>query len=144
LLAAVQGSYQLYTDILMRQHRAQPAKGFDALAVEVSERQRARSLLDLLSEARSDIRQGVDATLIERERALAKKLNDKAQTRASTSEQAAALKLEISQLETDLERAQVAIRNANPHYAALVQPQPLKFPQIQQQLDSNTLLLEYS
>ena len=78
-LANVQSSYQLYTDLLMRQHQAEPTKGFDALAVEVSERQRARSLLDLLAEARADVRQGVDAALIERERALAKQLNDKAQ-----------------------------------------------------------------
>ena len=78
-LASVQSSYQLYTDLLMRQHQAEPTKGFDALAVEVSERQRARSLLDLLTEARADLRQGVDPALIERERTLAKQLNDKAQ-----------------------------------------------------------------
>ncbi len=144
LLASVQSSYQLYTDVLMRQHKAEPTKGLDALAVEVSERQRARSLLDLLSEAGADLRQGVDPALIERERTLAKQLNDKARTQSSAPEQAAALKREISQLETDLERAQVAIRKANPHYAALVQPQPLKLKEIQQQLDAGTLLLEYA
>ena len=101
-LANVQSSYQLYTDVLMRQHQAEPTRGFDALAVEVSERQRARSLLDLLAEARTDLSQGVEAALIERERALAKLLNDKAQTQTSTPEQAAALKREISQLEIDL------------------------------------------
>src|SRR5438552_1322147 len=115
-LANVQSSYRLYTDLLMRQHRAEPTGGFDALAVETSERQRARSLLDLLTEARADVRQGVDANLIERERTLAKQLNDKAQqlAQATKPEQAATLKQEVSQLETDLERAQVAIRNANP------------------------------
>ena len=143
-LATVQSSYQLYTDLLMRQHQAEPTKGLDALAVEVSERQRARSLLDLLSEARADIRQGVDATLIERERTLAKQLNDKARMQTSTPQQAAALKQEISQLENDYERAQVAIRKANPRYAALTQPQPLKLKEIQQQLDADTLLLEYA
>src|SRR5204863_9323464 len=56
LLSSVQSSYQLYTDILMRQHKAAPTQGFDALAVEVSERQRARSLLDLLTEAHADVR----------------------------------------------------------------------------------------
>ncbi len=142
-LASVQSSYQLYTDLLMRQHRAEPNKGFDALAVETSERQRARSLLDLLGEARADMRQGVDATLIERERTLAKQLNDKARATAGTQE-AAALKLEISQLETDLERAQAAIRKASPRYAALTQPQPLKLREIQSQLDADTLLLEYA
>ena len=50
---------------------------------------------------------------------------------ASNSEQAAALKQEISQLETDYERAQADIRKASPHYAALTQPQPLKLKEIQ-------------
>ena len=145
-LTGIQSSYQLYTDLLMRLHRGEPAKGFAALALEVSERQRARSLLDLLSEARADVRQGVDAALIERERTLARQLNDKAQQLAQTAkpEQTAALKLAISGLETDLERAQVAIRKASPHYAALTQPQPLKLTEIQAQLDADTLLLEYS
>jgi CHAT domain-containing protein/tetratricopeptide (TPR) repeat protein len=144
-LANVQSSYQLYTEVLMREHQAEPTKGFDALAVEVSERQRARSLLDLLTEAHTDMRQGVDAKLIERERTLAKQLNAKAQlAQAAKSEQSVTLKQEISQLETDLERAQAAIRNANPRYAALVRPQPLKLKEIQQQLDVDTLLLEYA
>jgi CHAT domain-containing protein len=145
-LSGVQNSYQLYTDLLMRQHTLEPTKGFDALAVEVSERQRARSLLDLLGEARADLRRGLDAALIERERDLGRKLNDKARllTEAGKPEQAAALKQEISQLENDYERAQAAIRKASPRYAALVQPQPLKLTEIQAQLDADSLLLEYS
>ena len=146
LLAKIQDSYQLYTDLLMRQHQAEPTKGFDALALEVSERQRARSLLDLLSEAHADVRQGVDATLLERGRQLSRQLNDKAQRllQPNRPEQAAALKQEIGQLETEYERAQAAIRKASPHYAALTQPQPLKLKEIQQQLDADTLLLEYA
>ncbi|HET9530940.1 MAG TPA: CHAT domain-containing protein, partial [Blastocatellia bacterium] len=145
-LAAVQESYQVYTDLLMRQHKAEPAKGFDALAVEVSERQRARSLLDLLAEARADVRQGVDATLIERERTLAEQINDRAQqlALAAKPEQSVTLKQEISRLETDLERAQAVIRKNNPRYAALTQPRPLKLKAIQAQLDADTLLLEYA
>jgi len=145
-LAAVQGSYQFYTDLLMRQHRVEPTKGLDALAVEVSERQRARSLLDLLTEARADVGQGVDPALIERQRLLGRQLNQKAQqlAQASKPEQAAALKQEISQLENDYERAQADINKASPHYAALVQPQPLKLKEIQQQLDADTVLLEYA
>ena len=77
-LTSYQNSYQLYTDVLMRQHQAEPTKGFDAVAVETNERQRARSLLDLLAESRTDLRQGVDVALLERERGLGKQLNDKA------------------------------------------------------------------
>jgi CHAT domain-containing protein len=131
---------------LMRQHRAEPTKGFDALAVEVSERQRARSLLDLLTESGTDLRHGIAPALIEREETLAKELNDKAQqlTQAAKPEQVAALKREISQLENDYERAQTAIRKASPQYAALTQTQPLKLKEIQQQLDADTLMLEYA
>jgi CHAT domain-containing protein len=143
-LATVQRSYELYTDILMSQHGVEPTKGLDALAVEVSERERARSLLDQMSEANINLREGVDAALLERERALAKQLNDKAQSQASTPEQAAALKREISQLENDYEQAQTAIRKASPNYAALTQPQPLKLAEMQAQLDADTLLLEYA
>lgn len=145
-LASVQSSYRLYGDLLMRQHKTEPTKGLEALAFEVSERQRARSLLDLLAEAGTDLRQGVDAALIERESSLGKQLNEKAKllTQADKPEQSAALKLEISQLETDYERAQAAIRKASPNYAALTQPQPVKLGEIQAQLDDDTLLLEYS
>jgi CHAT domain-containing protein/tetratricopeptide (TPR) repeat protein len=141
---SVQTYYELYTQVLMHQHKAEPTKGLDALALEVSERQRARSLLDQLVEARINFREGADPELIERERLVGRQLNNKAQTEANTPEQAATLKREISQLETELEKAQVDIRKANPHYAALVRPQPLKFKEIQQQLDDGTLLLEYA
>ena len=145
-LATVQSSYQLYTHILMSRYKAERKQGFAAQALETSERQRARSLLDLLVEARADLRQGVDAALIERERSLRLQLNEKAQrlTQANTPQQSAELKQQISELENDYERTQAAIRRNNSHYAALVQPQPLKLTEIQQQLDANTLLLEYA
>ena len=145
-LATSQLIYQFNTDLLMNRHRSEPTKGFDAMAVESSERQRARSLLDLLAEARADLRQGVDPALVERERELGEKLNEKAQglMQARQPQQAEALKREIAQLENDYERTQVAIRKNSPRYAALTQPQPLKFGEIQQQLDADTLLLEYT
>lgn len=45
---------------LLSRHKAEPTKGFDAFAVETSERQRARRLLDLLTEAHADERQDVE------------------------------------------------------------------------------------
>ena len=142
-LATVQRSYQLYAGILMRQHQADPAKGFNILALETSERQRARSLLDLLTESRADIRKGVDPALITRERTLAVQLNEKAAKLTMSSVQSPELKREVSQLESDLERTQVAIRKADPRYSALTRPQPLKLKEMQAQLDENTLQLEY-
>ncbi len=149
-LASVQKYYQLNIDVLMRLHRASPAAGFDALALQASERARARSLLEQLTEARADIRQGVEASLLERERQLAQLLNAKARRQleligqSGGAAQLTALKQEISQLEDEYNQVQTTIRQRSPHYAALTQPQPLSLRAIQAQLDTDSLLLEYS
>ena len=54
----------------MRLHKQKPSAGYDGKALEASERSRARSLLEILAEANADIREGVDATLLNRERAV--------------------------------------------------------------------------
>ncbi|MEW6211263.1 MAG: CHAT domain-containing tetratricopeptide repeat protein [Acidobacteriota bacterium] len=148
--ASVRNYYDLDIDLLMRLHKQNPLQGFDTLALETSERARARSLLELLAEARADIRQGVDSTLIERERQLQKSLNDKAERQTQllsgrhTPEQAAAAAKEIESLVAQYTEAQTQIRTASPRYAALTQPQPARFKDIQQQVDENTILLEYA
>src|SRR5207247_4809857 len=102
--------------------------GFDRAALEVSERGRARSLLEMLAEARVDIRQGVDPALLKRERLLRQQLNDKAQRRVSllrdkhTEEQAATAANEVTDLLTEYRQVQSQIRINNPRYAALTQP----------------------
>jgi CHAT domain-containing protein/tetratricopeptide (TPR) repeat protein len=150
-LASRQDAYQFYIALLMQMHRLEPARGHDAVALQTSERARARSLMEMLTEARADIRQGADAALLERERHLLQQLNAKAERllplrgRQSAQEQAAALNQEISQLEIEYQQVQAAIRQRSPHYAAITQPEPLSLKQIQEQLfDSETLLLEYS
>jgi len=143
--------YESYIDILMEQRRQNPAAGFDAEAFAVSERARARSLLELLMESRIDIRQGVDSSLLEREHSLQKLLNAKAAaqvallSRKHTPAQADAAAKEIASIATEYEELRAKIRERNPRYAALTQPQPLSLAEIQQQvLGSDTLLLEYS
>ena len=146
-LASRQHAYQFYIDLLMQLHRAKPAEGHDIAALEVSERARARNLLELLTEARVDIRQGVDTALTARERELSQQLAAKAQrlTQRNAPEQAAALNREINHLEVEYERVQGEIRRSSPRYAALVQPRPLRLKEIQQQvLDPDTLLLQYA
>jgi len=141
--------YEFYIDLLMRLHRRYPSNGFDAAALEASERARARSLLETLTEAGADIRQGVDPVLLERERNLQQQLNARAQcltwlfTDEHTEEQAA--KSELEALLGQCQEIQAQIRASSPRYAALTQPQPLSVREIQQQvLDEDTLLLEYA
>ncbi|BAY33799.1 TPR domain protein [Nostoc carneum NIES-2107] len=148
--ASVQKYYEFYIDLLMRSHKQQPSKGYDALALQASERARARSLLDLLAEANADIREGIDPKLLESERSLQKQLD--AQEKLSLKLSSSGNKTEIQNLEKQTEtlleqyrQLQAKIRATSPRYAALTQPQTLSLKQIQQQiLDDNTLLLEYA
>jgi CHAT domain-containing protein/predicted negative regulator of RcsB-dependent stress response len=148
-LAARQEIFESYIDVLMQMHKQNPAAAFDAIALAVSERARARSLLELLKEARADIRQGVDISLLERERSLQQQLNAKAAAqvrllnREHIPEQADAAAKEITDITAEYEELQVQVRARSPRYAALTQPQPLNLTEIQQQvLDPDTLLLE--
>jgi CHAT domain-containing protein/tetratricopeptide (TPR) repeat protein len=149
--ASRQEFFETYIDVLMQMRKQNPAAAFDAVALAVSERARSRSLLELLKEARADIRQGVDSSLLERERSLQQRLNARAAAqvnllnRKHTPEQADAAAKEIAAITAEYEEVQAQIRARSPRYAALTQPQPLSLAEIQQQaLDEDTLLLEYA
>ena len=149
--ASSQDYYELYTDLLMQLHKLNPAAGHDASALQSVERARARGLLELLTEAGADIRQGVEPSLLESERSLQRSISAKSERQTQllngqhTPEQAAAIKKELDDLLAQYRQVQAQIRASSPRYAALTQPRPLTLKEIQQQvLDSDTLLLEYS
>jgi CHAT domain-containing protein len=142
--------YEHHIDVLMQLHKAEPTAGFNALALEASERARARGLLEMLVEARVDIERGVEPSLLERERGLATRLNAKGQRRLQlfaqrgAEAQIAAINQELNELEANYQQVQAEIRKNSPSYAALTQPQPLHMDAMQEQLDANTVLLQYS
>jgi CHAT domain-containing protein/Tfp pilus assembly protein PilF len=137
------GYYSEYLDLLMS--RKQPE-----LAFEVLERSRARTLLETLSEARVDIRQGVDPLLLEQERLLGATIRAKTNRRIETAgsghtQRDADANKEIDELLAQYGNIQGRIRTASPRYAALTQPRPLSTKAVQQQLlDAGTVLLEYA
>jgi CHAT domain-containing protein/Tfp pilus assembly protein PilF len=134
--STVRDRYQLQIELLMLQHH-------DSRAFEASERARARSLLELLSESRADIRQGVDPALLAQEQSLETDLRLKSEQRIRS--QNAALDKDIEGLTIQYHEVEAQIRTRSPRYAALTQPQPLTLDEIQKQiLDPDTLLLEYS
>ena len=147
-LASIGSPYQIRIDLLMEKHRLHPAMGFDRQAFETSERERARSLIDLLAESHADIRRGIDPDLLAQELAVERSLSSKAsQMRLLSSEGAdfRKLQVEIEDLTAERERIETRIRGLSPAFAALTQPQPLTLSRIQKQvLDRNTTLLEYS
>lgn len=141
--------FEFHTDLLMRLHRVKPAESLDAVAFQVTERGRARSLLDRLAEAQVKIREGVDPGLLERETDLKRRLNRAAARQADLPANAkAALESaakEIQDLNNEYQQVEALIRTRSPKYAALMQPEPLTLAQVQRELlDRDTVLLEYA
>jgi len=148
--ATVQKYYELYIDLLMQQHKQRPSEGLETVAFQTNERAHARTLLEFLAEARIDVRQGVDARLLGRERTLKQVLQGKAESQMRllsgnhTDEQAKAAAQDVEAIATEYQAVQAQIRATSPRYSSLTQPAPLSLREIQEQaLDSSTLLLEY-
>src|SRR4029078_12483634 len=77
--ASARDVQELDIEVLMRLHTARPGGGFATEALLASERGRARSLLEMLGESNTEIRRGVDPTLLERERELERLISGKAE-----------------------------------------------------------------
>jgi CHAT domain-containing protein/tetratricopeptide (TPR) repeat protein len=149
-LASQHAAFELEIDLLMELERRQPGQGHARAALEVSERARARSLLDLLQEANADIREGVDPQLRDRERALLVRLNAKAsrlaelQRRPAGDKRLQAAAAELQDVIEELARTEADIRRQSPRYAALTRPPLATSEEIQSLLDGDTLLLEFA
>jgi CHAT domain-containing protein/tetratricopeptide (TPR) repeat protein len=151
-LATKQDFYEVYIDTLMPPAGATQDPARVAAALEISERARARSLLDILSESGADVRAGTDSALVEREHRLRDEVNaqDNFRFKLLTGEKPS--QLELDETERKLEEAlgeysqvQTDLKASSPAYAALIQPQPLSVAEIQAQiLDGKALLLEYA
>lgn len=148
--ASVQQYYEFYIALLMESHRQLPSAGNQVDAFQASERSRSRVLLDLLEEARADIRRGVDPQLLVREQSLQELLNAKAdrQTRLlsgkHTPQEEADLERELTALADEYAQVQAKIRQASPRFAALSKPAKLSMIDLQTRvLDPETVLLEY-
>jgi CHAT domain-containing protein len=143
--------YESYVDLLMRMHQLEPSKGHDLAALQVSERGRARSLIELLAEARIDLDQGISPELKQRERANHSRISWIQSRLIQAYSQAKPDQDKISSLESELKSADAEregldseIRQRHPRYADLRYPAPLDLKVIQSLLDERTLLLEYS
>ncbi|HET7287792.1 MAG TPA: tetratricopeptide repeat protein, partial [Pyrinomonadaceae bacterium] len=147
--ATVRSTYEFYIDILMQMHKQNPNSGFDRLGFAISEKARARSFLELLSEARAKVRDGVDPALLEKERELSEAINEKAQRQvellmAKRNEESDQICKELDDLVAELAQTRDKIREANPRAASLNVPELLTLDDVQRRLlDDDTVLLEY-
>jgi CHAT domain-containing protein len=147
--ATVRDFYELKIDVLMARHQASPSTGFAAQAFETSERARARSLLDVLGEARAGIRHDLDPALAERERSLRRRLTGLAARQNEggatvNATQVDALSREVAETIAAYDEVLATMRRQSPRYAALMQPEPLTLAEVRTEvLDPETVLLEY-
>lgn len=143
LAASHRAYYDLAIGVQMQLNN--PARAF-----EISERARARGLLDLLGEAPHDLRQGVDPALLERERRVQELLDAKHDRlmRLLATAHTAALETrerhEVDGLVSEYRSIETEIRAKSPQYAALTQPRPLALAEVQALLpESGTVLVEF-
>ncbi|MFM7087486.1 MAG: CHAT domain-containing protein [Cyanobium sp.] len=149
--ASKQDFYTFKIDLLLEWHHQQPGVGHAAEAFHTSERSRARTLLELLDDARADVRQGIapdlleqDKTLQDRRTALDKRWQQAFSERGDPS-LLPQLQQERQQLLQQTQELRQTIRARSPRYAALTDPEPLTLEQVQQQLlDPQTVLLHYA
>jgi len=149
--AGVRKHYDLCIDILMQMDRHRPAQGFAVEALMVSEKARARSLIDIISESKADIRQGVTPEDLERERELQGLLRSQARYQmdltvtGQNQNESSEVARQINQLEIQYQEIEGQLRNQNPRFLMLTKPAPLSLERIQAELaDGNTIFLEYA
>lgn len=138
--------YELYADLLVSRGSKSNDERDIALALQVSERARARTLVELLQEARIDIKKGENEKALDE---LQETLNAKYRDRTTllsgkpTAEQIEKAAAEINSLNAEVERLQVKIRRENPAYADITYGSALSSSEIRELLDDKTVLLEY-
>lgn len=150
-LSGVRKHHELCIDILMQLDRLHPERGFAAEALLVSEKGRARLLLDLIWESAANLRQGAGQTLLARERELRKLFALHAEyrmnlllSRKDTAE-VATVDDQLTQIRVKYQQVQAELRQQNPRLFSIEQSTPLSLQQIQNELrDSDTMLLEFS
>lgn len=142
---ASQQVYELYVDLLMRLDRTDPEKGFDSLALIASEKARHRRQAESLAESRFDLGKNVDRSMRDQLRKLRWRMDAISRQLAHRggAEQTIALQKDWDRLEAERDAAAQVLRRDSPRYAALMDSPSSNLQQIQQELDAETLLLEF-
>ena len=147
--STVQNYYELYTNLLIGRYEETGKQEDVVLALEVSERSRSRSLVELLRQAKVDLRQDRGQESIEKLKDLQSELNEqyaKHQRLLSgkpTPKKITSSSNAINDLNAQILNFQSKIRVENPNYWSLTQGETSSASEIQSLLDNETVLVEY-
>ncbi|MBT8096262.1 MAG: CHAT domain-containing protein [Gammaproteobacteria bacterium] len=145
--------YDFLIDTLMQSHvsAGTTAESSEYLlqALSVSERARARATVDLMGEAAVDIRRGMDPELKARQNELYGELaqkqyvRDQLLDRETDTEKLNAVVTELQDILAALDVLDIELRESNPRSSILNKPDILKPEQIQEQLDDDSVVLQF-
>ncbi len=132
------GSWPAGSDWLDRDTRSR-------MALDVTERFRARTLIDHLRAARVDVQHGGDPALLERERALRRQVYEWAERLdlGEPPEAAVQLRQQLDAAERALQSVEADLRHQHPRYAAVTQARPSDRDQILGWLEDDIALVVY-
>lgn len=149
--SGVQQHYELCIEILAQLNQLHPGKGFDAEALLVYEKSRARLLLDLVNESRAKIREGASKELIDKETELRALIRAQAAYKMELPSnqkdpaELAEAENQLNDLKAQYQQVEAQVRQQNPYLSSLEQLAPLSVEQIRKELrDTDSILLEYS
>lgn len=142
--------YQLNIDILMQLHKAKPRMGYDAQALAVWEKAKARLFTQTLSNTRTNIIKGISKELAEQERKTQKSLLAKLRYQQKLFSEKVSKKeyqdvcQDIEKIGKQLTTIKQQIINNSPQYAKLIYGDILNIATLQKEiLKDDTTLLEY-
>ena len=150
--ASVRQHYDLSRDILMQLDEARPGQGFGIRAFLASEKSRARSLIDLVRESQTYLREGATAELLRREREVGGLIRSLANydmelsfdQRKELSEQDEVSR-RLAELNAEYQEIQVKLRTQNSKQIALENFEITDLKQVQQALRAGDhMLLQYA
>jgi len=140
-------AYERLIHLLAILHEQQPLAGYDRQSFHYVEKAKARTFLDILAEARADVRTGIDLEIKQKEADIFKNISSvQIQLQRSDVSDNDWIKLtaELKQLEYEQQTLEREIRRSHGRYASLIYPEPYNLDQVKEHiLDNVTVLVEY-
>jgi CHAT domain-containing protein/Flp pilus assembly protein TadD len=148
--ATQENYYALNVDLNMRLYQQTRDKKFLATALQASERSRARTLMDVLTETHITVAEGISPDLLKLEQEVQRRLRSKSEAltrllgKPHNDGDVSSVSKDLVKLQREHDDVKDRIKTTNPKYSQLTQPRPLTVAEIQRLLDDETMLLEYA
>ncbi|HKR13304.1 MAG TPA: CHAT domain-containing tetratricopeptide repeat protein [Pyrinomonadaceae bacterium] len=149
--SGAQEHYELCRDILVQLDHVRPGEGFADRAFLINEKSRARSLVDMVAESRSQLRDKASAELLAREREVGSSITELAKYKLELSPDSKGDSAELAEIDRKMvdlnaayEEAQADLRRQNLQPSSHPGFELQDVAQVQRALGDNTMLLEYS